>query len=67
MDNVGYLVAGYGLTWGVVAWYAWRLERRSGAARRALESERAGAAAGRGEAAGSGGAPLDVGEEVGSP
>ncbi|MFQ5678112.1 MAG: hypothetical protein ACE5HP_01475 [Gemmatimonadota bacterium] len=33
---MSYLVAGYGLTWGVLAWYAWRLERRSRRAGRAL-------------------------------
>lgn len=37
MDNTGFLVAGYAVTWAALAWYAWRLERRWRAARRALE------------------------------
>lgn len=34
---MSYLWAGYLLTWGAVAWYAWRLERRLRDAERRLE------------------------------
>lgn len=40
MNGTPFLVAGYTLTWGVLAWYVWRLERRSRDARRALEAIR---------------------------
>ncbi len=33
-----FMVAGYLITWAVLAWYVWRLNRRSMEARRALES-----------------------------
>jgi len=33
-----FMVAGYLITWAVLAWYVWRLNRRSVDARRALES-----------------------------
>ncbi len=33
-----FMVAGYLITWAVLAWYVWRLNRRSTDARRALES-----------------------------
>jgi CcmD family protein len=33
-----FMVAGYLITWAVLAWYVWRLNRRSAVARRALES-----------------------------
>ena len=36
-DSVPYLVVGFGLTWGVVLVYAWRLESRLGSARERLE------------------------------
>ena len=36
----GYLIAGYLLTWGVLAGYLWRLSTRERRARRALDSER---------------------------
>jgi len=36
MDNLGFIVAGYGLTWVVLAGYAWRLGRRLDAASRAV-------------------------------
>ena len=32
-----FMVAGYLITWAVLAWYVWRLNRRSADARRALE------------------------------
>ncbi len=28
MNNPLYLIAGFGLTWGVLVWYTWRLTRR---------------------------------------
>ena len=43
-----YLVVGYGLTWSVLGWYLWRLERRSRDARQALVAERAAVYAGGG-------------------
>ncbi len=33
-----FMVAGYLITWAVLAWYVWRLNRRSADARRVLES-----------------------------
>lgn len=33
-----FMVAGYLLTWAVLVWYVWRLNRRAGEARRAVES-----------------------------
>jgi CcmD family protein len=33
-----FMVAGYLITWAVLAWYVWRLNRRSADAGRALES-----------------------------
>ena len=38
-----FLVAGYLITWAVLVWYVWRLERRSREARRAIEQDRPGA------------------------
>lgn len=38
MDNRGFLVAGYGVTWGVLLAYARRLERRGRAASGALQA-----------------------------
>lgn len=38
MDGTPFLIAGYAVTWTVLAWYVWRLERRAGRAERALES-----------------------------
>ncbi|MDT8435415.1 MAG: hypothetical protein RRA92_01545 [Gemmatimonadota bacterium] len=44
MDNLGFIVAGYGLTWVVLAWYTWRTNRRlDGAARAVAEWEDDGA------------------------
>lgn len=43
-----YLVVGYGLTWSVLGWYFWRLERRSRDVRQALVAERAAAYASAG-------------------
>lgn len=37
---MGYLAAGYALTWSVLIWYVWRVGRRYGRARRALAEER---------------------------
>ncbi len=36
-----FMVAGYLITWAVLAWYVWRLNRRSVDARRALDSAQA--------------------------
>jgi hypothetical protein len=36
MDNLGYIVAGYGLTWLVLGWYAWRTNRGLESAARAV-------------------------------
>jgi CcmD family protein len=33
-----FLVAGYLITWAVLIWYVWRLERRSREARRAIDA-----------------------------
>jgi len=38
MDNRGFVVAGYGLTWGALLWYAFRLESRGRTTARAVES-----------------------------
>jgi len=38
MDNRGFVVAGYGLTWGALLWYAFRLESREQTTERAVES-----------------------------
>jgi CcmD family protein len=37
MNSLGFLVAGYVLTWSVLLWYVWRLERRVRNAERVLE------------------------------
>jgi hypothetical protein len=36
MDNLGFIVAGYSLTWATLLWYAWRTNRRLDVAARAL-------------------------------
>lgn len=36
MDNLGFIVAGYGLTWLVLSWYTWRTNRRLESAARAV-------------------------------
>jgi CcmD family protein len=36
MDNLGFIVVGYTLTWVVLLGYAWRLGRRLNAASRAI-------------------------------
>jgi len=36
MDNLGFIVAGYSLTWVTLVWYAWRTNRRLDVAARAL-------------------------------
>ena len=38
MENRGFVVAGYGLTWGALLWYAFRLESRGRTTERAVES-----------------------------
>jgi hypothetical protein len=38
MENRGFVVAGYGLTWGSLLWYAFRLESRERTTARAVES-----------------------------
>ena len=38
MENRGFVVAGYGITWGVLLWYAFRLEARGRATARAVAS-----------------------------
>jgi hypothetical protein len=38
MENRGFVVAGYGLTWGALLWYAFRLESRERTTERAVES-----------------------------
>lgn len=40
MDGTSFLVAGYALTWSALAWYAWRLARRSREVGAALEARR---------------------------
>jgi len=51
MDNLGFIVAGYTLTWVTLVWYAWRTNRRLGAATRAL-AEWTQTSAGTGRSAG---------------
>jgi hypothetical protein len=36
MDNLGFIVVGYGLTWLVLSGYTWRVNRRLESADRAL-------------------------------
>ncbi len=36
MDNLGFIVTGYALTWATLIWYSWRTNRRIGAATSAL-------------------------------
>ncbi|MBK5098867.1 MAG: hypothetical protein JJE01_13900 [Gemmatimonadetes bacterium] len=36
MDNLGFIVAGYSLTWATLLWYSWRTNRRLGVAAHAL-------------------------------
>lgn len=36
MDNLGFIVAGYGLTWLVLSGYTWRVNRRLQSAARAV-------------------------------
>ena len=36
MENRGFVTAGYGITWGVLVWYAFRLEARGRATARAV-------------------------------
>ncbi len=36
MDNLGFIVAGYGLTWLVLSGYTWRVNRRLESAARAV-------------------------------
>ena len=36
MDNLGFIVAGYTLTWVTLSWYAWRTNRRISVASQAL-------------------------------
>ena len=38
MENRGFVVAGYGLTWGALLWYAFRLESRERTTARAVDS-----------------------------
>ena len=38
MENRGFVVAGYGLTWGALLWYAFRLESRELTTARAVDS-----------------------------
>lgn len=38
MENRGFIFAGYGLTWGALLWYAFRLESREQTTARAVES-----------------------------
>lgn len=38
MENRGFVVVGYGLTWGALLWYAFRLESRGRTTARAVES-----------------------------
>ncbi len=38
MENRGFVFAGYGLTWGALLWYAFRLESRERTTARAVES-----------------------------
>jgi len=32
VNNPLYLIVGFGLTWGILVWYTWRLQRRIQAA-----------------------------------
>lgn len=36
MDNLGFIVTGYSLTWATLLWYSWRTNRRLGAAAHTL-------------------------------
>ena len=36
MENRGFVTGGYGITWGVLLWYAFRLEARGRATARAV-------------------------------
>jgi hypothetical protein len=38
MENRGFVVTGYGVTWGALLWYAFRLEGRGRATARAIGS-----------------------------
>jgi len=38
MENRGFVAAGYGLTWGALLWYAFRLESRERTTARAVDS-----------------------------
>lgn len=38
MENRGFVWTGYGLTWGALLWYAFRLESRERTTSRAVES-----------------------------
>ncbi|MCK5482919.1 MAG: hypothetical protein V3T20_06060 [Gemmatimonadota bacterium] len=38
MENRSFVVAGYGLTWGALLWYAFRLESRGRTTAHAVES-----------------------------
>jgi hypothetical protein len=38
MENRGFIFAGYGLTWGALLWYAFRLESREQTTARAVDS-----------------------------
>ena len=38
MENRGFVSVGYGLTWGALLWYAFRLESRGRTTARAVES-----------------------------
>jgi hypothetical protein len=38
MENRGFVVVGYGLTWGALLWYTFRLESRGLSTARAVES-----------------------------
>ena len=46
MENRGFVVMGYGTTWGALLWYAFRLEGRGQATSRAIESFEAATGAG---------------------
>lgn len=43
MDNARFIIAGYGITWSVLAWYAFRLGRRLRAVESALRDDHTGA------------------------
>lgn len=38
MENRGFVFVGYGLTWGALLWYAYRLESRGRTTARAVQS-----------------------------